>query len=89
MKKSVGFTTLAAVVLPIVSSFIFAKPLTSVDPTSAGISPVAGWIALICLVISLLCMLALCVFAVLLLVRAFRKSAKPAETNEELDSHEQ
>ena len=42
LKKSVGFTTLAAVVLPIVSSFIFAKPLAAVDPTSASISPVAG-----------------------------------------------
>ena len=89
LKKSVGFTTLAALLLPIVSSFIFAQPLASVDPTSAGISPVAGWIALICLVISFLCMLALCVFAVLLLVRAFRKSAKPAETNEQPDTHEQ
>jgi len=89
LKKSVGFTTLAAVVLPIVSSFIFAKPLASVDPTSAGISPVAGWIALICIAITLLCMLALCVFAVLLLVRAFRKSTKTAEPDEELDTHEQ
>lgn len=74
LKKTVGFTTLAAVLLPIVSSFIFAKPLASVDPTSAGVGPVAGWIALICLAITLLCMLALCVFAVLLLVRAFRKN---------------
>ena len=79
LKKSVGFTTLAALLLPIVSSFIFAKPLTSVDPTS--ISQVAGWIALICIAVSLLCMLALCVFAVLLLFRAFRK--KKPETTEQ------
>ena len=81
LKKSVGFTTLAAVLLPFVSSFIFAKPLASVDPTSAGVGPVAGWIALICLAITLLCMLALCVFGVLLLVRAFRQ--KKLETIEQ------
>jgi len=89
LKKSVGFTTLAAVLLPIVSSFILAKPLSAVDSASASVSPVASWIALICIAISLLCMLALCVFAVLLLVRAFRKPAKPAATDEELDSREQ
>ncbi len=76
LRKTIGFTTLAAVLLPIVSSIIFAKPLASVDSTS--ISQVAGWIALICIAVSLLCMLALCVFSVLMLVRAFRKKKPEA-----------
>lgn len=87
LRKTVGFTTLAAFVLPIVSSFILAQPRYSVNPASAGISPVASWIALICVVISLLCMLALCVFGVLMLVRAFRKPAQTLATDEELDPH--
>lgn len=87
LKKTIGFTTLAAVLFPFVSSFILAKPLTSVNPASAGVSPVAGWIALICIVISFLCMLALCVFAVLMLVRAFPKRAQPAVPDGEHDSY--
>lgn len=78
LRKSIGFTTLAAVLLPIVSSFLYAKPLAAVDATSAGLSPVAGWIALICVAISLLCMIALCVFSVLMLFRVFRKTESPA-----------
>ncbi len=87
LRKSIGFTTLAAVLLPVVSSFIYAKPLAAVDPTSASISPVAGWIALICIAISLLCMLALCVFSVLMLVRAFRKADRPEVQTEQNDLH--
>ena len=87
LKKSIGFTTLAAVLLPIVSSFILAKPLTSVNPASAGVNPVAGWIALIFIAISLLCMLALCVFGVLMLIRAFSKRAQSAAPDGEHDSY--
>ena len=76
LRKSIGFTALAALLLPIVSSILFAKPLAAIDPTSIG--PVAGWIALICIAISLLCMLALCVFSVLMLIRVFRKTDPPA-----------
>lgn len=85
LRKSVGFTTLAAVLLPIVSAFIYAKPLAAVDPTSAGLSPVAFWIALTCIAISLLCMIALCVFSVLMLIRVFRKAEHPAVQAEQND----
>lgn len=87
LRKAIGFTTLAAVLLPVVSSFIYAKPLAAVDPTSASISPVAGWIALICIAITLLCMLALCVFGVLMLVRAFKKAERPEVQAEQNDLH--
>ncbi len=77
LRKSVGFTALAAVLLPIVSIILFAKPLAAVDPTSVG--QVTGWIGLIFIAISLLCMLALCVLSVLMLIRVFRKENPSVE----------
>ena len=86
LRKSVGYTALASALLPFVSIILFTKPLASIDPTSIG--QVAGWIALICIAISLLCMLALCVFSVLMLVRVFQKANQPAAKAEQNDPHE-
>jgi len=76
LKKSIGLTALFAFILPFAGSLLFGTTLNRVDPTT--ISQTRDWIALACVALGLLCMLALCVFSVLMLVRVFRKK-KPME----------
>jgi hypothetical protein len=76
LQKPVGWTALAAFLLPIISAFLFGAQLYQVD--SSAVSQVRGWLALGGVALSLVCMLALCVFCVLLLVRVFRKKKPDA-----------
>jgi len=71
LKKSVGLTALAAFILPFAGSLLFGTTLNRVDP--ARISETRDWIALACVALGLFCMLALCVFSVLMLERVFKK----------------
>lgn len=71
LRKSIGFSALFGVLLPIAGTILLAKPISTLDPSS--ISQTQGWIALGCLAVALLCMTALCVLSVFLLFRVFRK----------------
>ncbi len=75
LQKPIGWVALAAFLLPLVSTFLVGTQQIQVDPSS--ISPLRGGIAFYAVVIALLCMLALCVFCVLLLVRVFQKKKTP------------
>ena len=76
LRKVIGWVSLAAFVLPIAATFLFGGVLYRIDPRY--ISQTRGWIGLACVAVALLCMLALCVFSVLLLVRVFRKQTPPS-----------
>lgn len=78
LRKPVGFTALAAFILPLAGALLFGTTLARIDP--ANISQPRGWVALGCVVLALLCMVALCAFSILILIRAFRKK-KPKESD--------
>lgn len=71
LKNTIGLTALAAFILPFAGSLLFGTTLNRVDP--ARISQTRDWIALACVALGLFCMLALCVFSVLMLARVFHR----------------
>jgi hypothetical protein len=75
LRKPIGWTALATALLPMVAAVLFQDYLLRFDGTNLN-RPVS-FVVLIALLLTLLCMLALCVFAVLLLIRVFPKQSKP------------
>lgn len=70
LQKPIGWVALASFLLPLASVFLSGAQLFQFDPGS--VSQLRGWLALGGIVLALMCMLTLCVFCVLLLVRMVR-----------------
>lgn len=77
LRKPIGWVALASFILPMIGSVLLGGLFSRVEPGS--ISQARGWIGLCFVVAALLCMIALCVFCVLLLIRVFPKQ-KPEPT---------
>ena len=75
LRKPISWTALATVLLPMVAAILFQDYLLRFDGTN--LNRPMSFVVLIALLLTLLCMLALCVFAVLLLRRVFPKQPKP------------
>ena len=75
LRKQIGWTALATALLPMVAAILFQDYLVRFDVNNLN-RPVSV-VVFIALLLTLLCMLALCVFAVLLLRRVFPKQPKP------------
>ena len=75
LRKPIGWTALATALLPMVATILFQGYLLRFDGTNLN-RPVS-FVVFVALLLTLLCMLALCVFAVLLLRRVFPKQPKP------------
>ena len=75
LRKSIGWTALATVLLPIIAAILYQDYLLRFDATN--MNRPASIVIFVALLLTLLCMLALCVFAVLLLKRVFPKQPKP------------
>ena len=78
LRKSIGWVSLATLALPLASVLLFGKSQYMFNPIS-DISKTRGLLALISVVFTLLCMIALCVFAVLMLARVFAKRSEEAK----------
>ena len=75
LRKPIGWTALATALLPTLAAILFQDYLVRFDVTHFN-RPVTI-VVFIALLLTLLCMITLCVFAVLLLVRVFPKQPKP------------
>lgn len=76
-RKPVGFLTLAIFLLPVVSNIIFGDYLLKFDYTR--ISKLSGVIVFAALLLTFFCMVALCVFSVLMLRKVFPRTSKPEQ----------
>ena len=78
LRKPIGWVSFASFALPLIGSILLGGLIYSTE--QGTISQTRGWIGICCLAVALLCMLALCVFSVLLLIRVFpKKEPQPAE----------
>lgn len=75
LRKQIGWTALATALLPMVAAILFQDYLLRFDATNLN-RPVSV-VVFLSLLLTLLCMIALCAFAVLLLRRVFPKQPKP------------
>ena len=75
LRKPIGWTALATVLLPMLTAVLFQDYLVRFDGTNLN-RPISV-VVFIALLLTLLCMLALCVFAVLMLKRVFPKQPNP------------
>ena len=75
LRKPIGWTALATTLPTPIATILFGNTLMRFDTTNMN-API-NIIVFLLLIITLLCMLALCVFAVLLLRRVFPKQPKP------------
>ena len=75
LRKPIGWTALATTLPTPIANILYGGTLTRFDTTNMN-API-NIIIFLLLIITLLCMLALCVFAVLLLRRVFPKQPKP------------
>ena len=75
LRKPIGWTALATALLPMLAAVLFQDYLVRFDGTNLN-RPISV-VVFIALLLTLLCMLALCVFAVLMLKRVFPKQPKP------------
>ena len=75
LRKPIGWTALATTLPSPIATILYGGTLTRFDTTNMN-API-NIIVFLLLIITLLCLLALCVFAVLLLRRVFPKQPKP------------
>jgi len=75
LRKPIGWTALATALLPLFAAILYPDFLLRFDVKNLN-RPV-NVVVFIALLLALLCMLALCVFSVLLLRRVFPKQPKP------------
>ena len=75
LQRPIGWTALATALLPMVAAILYQDSLLRFD--IANLNRPVSFFVLIALLLALLCMIALCVFAVLLLRRVFPKQLKP------------
>ncbi len=75
LRKPIGWTALATALLPTLAAILFQDYLVRFDVTHFN-RPVTI-VVFIALLLTLLCMLALCVFAVLMLIRVYPKQKNP------------
>jgi hypothetical protein len=78
LRKPIGWTALALFVLPIISIAVFGNALYLFD--YSAISAPRVMFVFVCLVLTLLCMIALGALSILLLIRVFQRKKEPAET---------
>lgn len=76
-RKWIGWTALSNIAFSIGSVFFLTQWLPNCDPSMLTRTDALGFLAFSAA--SLLCMIALCVFSVLMLVRVFKKSAPAVE----------
>ena len=75
LRKPIGWSALATALLPMLAAILFQDYLVRFDVTHFN-RPVTI-VVFIALLLTLLCMLALCVFAVLMLIRVYPKQKNP------------
>ena len=78
LRKPIGWLALSLPILSVASNVIFGGFLYRYDYTN--LTKPAGIVILICLMVALLCMLALCVFSILLIKKVFPQKPKPDAT---------
>lgn len=78
LRKPIGWTTLSIALLPMAASILFGNPLNRFD--SRNLNRPVDAVILTALLVTLLCMVALCVFSILLIRRVFPRKPKPGAT---------
>ena len=74
LRKPVGWLALAIIVLPTAGLILLGKNLYFLDP--ASITKPVGFLVMLSMALTLLCMLAVNVFSILLLIHIFRRNRK-------------
>lgn len=74
LRKTVGLLALAAFLLPIFGVISLGNPIAAMDPSN--LTSVADQIALFCFALAFACMIALCLFSIPILVRAFHPQSE-------------